>query len=421
MDELKNIASYEEFDKKLETELRKNAEGFVRIGYLLRVAEDTDILKESGFSTVAEYAKEKYGLTKDVVSRYIAINKKYSQDGYSEYLEEKYVGYGVAKLQEMLTLPEEITDELDPQMTKSEIQGVKKEYQEEQQITPLEGAMEQTESWQQDIESNLAKTLYAYYHEEPEAYVKLFAFWTNEYGNISSEKILDEIAPSGVKTMTARVMGVGRLMLSIHGIEKDLSLVNMRSGEKETYTWEEFYRILDRFIKPEGTGENSWAKKYKEAYPKKEEVAPVQPKEEDTKGGRDEGSTENQGTRSTASEAKTGARTGEEQNGSVHATEESSREKTPDETVKEEEQVEQVPGQTSIENDFKEMLTEEKASEAHEITPDVVQEGQTVRNILRSGNEYDILRLFTQEYGLDIKDEWLNKIVKLGRAEREKN
>ena len=95
---------YKEYKASLDFEIKANAEGFVRIGYLLKVARDTNILEESGYKSVAEFAQAEYGLTKDVVSRFIAINDRYSIDGYSEKLLEKYEGYGVAKLQEMLTL-----------------------------------------------------------------------------------------------------------------------------------------------------------------------------------------------------------------------------------------------------------------------------------------------------------------------------
>ena len=75
--ELSTINTYKEFEKQFDTELTKQAESFVRVGYLLKVARDTDILSESGYKTVAEFAQERYGLTKDVVSRYININDRF--------------------------------------------------------------------------------------------------------------------------------------------------------------------------------------------------------------------------------------------------------------------------------------------------------------------------------------------------------
>lgn len=54
---LRNIENYEQFKQALDTELANQAAGFVRTGYLLKKARDTDILASSGYSTVAEFAK----------------------------------------------------------------------------------------------------------------------------------------------------------------------------------------------------------------------------------------------------------------------------------------------------------------------------------------------------------------------------
>ncbi|MGN0319860.1 MAG: hypothetical protein ACI4D1_03020 [Lachnospira sp.] len=58
---------FAEWQQELDTELFKSAEGFVKIGYLLKVARDTDILKDSGYSGIVEFAKARYGLDKTQV------------------------------------------------------------------------------------------------------------------------------------------------------------------------------------------------------------------------------------------------------------------------------------------------------------------------------------------------------------------
>ena len=50
--ELARIETYGEFKEALGTELKNQAEGFVRTGYLLKVARDTDILRESEFQII---------------------------------------------------------------------------------------------------------------------------------------------------------------------------------------------------------------------------------------------------------------------------------------------------------------------------------------------------------------------------------
>ena len=46
MDVITYQKSYREYKAELDSELQKTAEGFVRIGYLLKVARATDVLEE---------------------------------------------------------------------------------------------------------------------------------------------------------------------------------------------------------------------------------------------------------------------------------------------------------------------------------------------------------------------------------------
>ena len=127
MEEITTTKTYEEFKETLDIELQKNLDSFITIGYLLKIARDTDILYKSGYKSVTEFAAAEYNLTKDVVSRYIAINDRYSENGYGEQLKAEYRQYGVAKLAEMLTLSDEVIQSLSPDLTRKEIQEIKKE------------------------------------------------------------------------------------------------------------------------------------------------------------------------------------------------------------------------------------------------------------------------------------------------------
>ena len=79
MNELIYNKSFNEWESELNTELTRSAESFVKIGYLLKVARDTDILKDSGYANIVEYARDKYGIDKTQVSRFININDWFSE------------------------------------------------------------------------------------------------------------------------------------------------------------------------------------------------------------------------------------------------------------------------------------------------------------------------------------------------------
>lgn len=66
-------SSYADFKEALDNVVERVEEGFVQIGYHLKVARDTNILQESGYANVNEFAEAEYGLDKTAVSRFVAI------------------------------------------------------------------------------------------------------------------------------------------------------------------------------------------------------------------------------------------------------------------------------------------------------------------------------------------------------------
>ena len=100
----------------------------VELGYILRKADDAQLFREKGYSSIFEFAKETYGWDQSKTSRYMDINRQYSVDGYSTELLPQYEGYGPAKLSEMLTLPEIVREEITADMKREEIGEIKREY-----------------------------------------------------------------------------------------------------------------------------------------------------------------------------------------------------------------------------------------------------------------------------------------------------
>lgn len=283
MEELQGVGTYAEFKQQLDTELSNQAESFVRTGYLLKIARDTEILAESGYSTVTEFAKAEYGFEKDYVSRYIAINDRYSENGYSEQIQDKYKGFGFAKLSEMLTLPDAIIESMSPLMTRREIQEVKKEVKEEEKITEIEVILEGQKEEQKILSNNLQKHLNQYMYDWRERYKEIFEYIKGQDRTHDKdiENILDVIAPSGVAMIAARIRGIGSLMLSVKGKDNDLNLINTRGCTTETYTWKKLIDILETMCTG-NTAVESWESIYGEEYKvekKIDEVAPVQQNE----------------------------------------------------------------------------------------------------------------------------------------------
>ncbi len=122
------INSMEDAVRGIEAAQRKACTAFIEIGYILRKADDAELYKEKGYSSIFIFAEKEYGWDQSQTSRFMSINREYSEGGYSCTLQEKYEGYGQAKLAEMLKLPEGLREEITPEMKRDDIRELKKDY-----------------------------------------------------------------------------------------------------------------------------------------------------------------------------------------------------------------------------------------------------------------------------------------------------
>lgn len=258
--ELEQRKTYSEFKTALDTEMNKAAESFVKIGYLLKIARDTDILAESGYNSLTEFAQAEYNLDKSQVSRFIAINDNYSVDGYSDSLMTEYTGYGYSKLAMMLTLPAAVVAELTPSYSKSDIQALKEEVAAEEAISPMEVYLEGEKEELEDA-SLLYQAMYQLFLENPELYM---------HETVDADALFDALAPAGESIYTVRVQGVGRIMISCK--EDTVNLINVRDGETVKCTWEEVGKVYDELF-----GNSTWEERYGRPYPVESEPAAEEP------------------------------------------------------------------------------------------------------------------------------------------------
>ncbi len=283
--------SYSEYKQMLDKELKTNVESFVRIGYLLKIARDTNILAESGYNNVAEFAKAEYGLSKDIVSRYIAINDRYSENGYSDRLQDRFENYGVAKLSEMLTLPDNIIAEIEPTLTRKEIQDIKKEIAEEEKVTPLEvmaEAAEEKNARDEEAFSETQRIWKEYFHANKDEYLKIANATKSENKDKNIEALFDLLAPTGCQIKWARIPGSGRYMISVKGKNVPVVYTNVRDGRKIESSSEDVYSdILDLFGKHMTI--ESWSALYGESFEAKEAINTKQQDEENEAAGTEKG------------------------------------------------------------------------------------------------------------------------------------
>ncbi|MBE6014742.1 MAG: hypothetical protein E7241_05180 [Lachnospiraceae bacterium] len=241
--------SYQQFKATMDQTVNSTVQNIVKIGYLLKVARDTGILQESGYTTMRDFAQAEYNIDASTASRFIGINDKYSMGGNSMELDDKYKGFEASKLVEMLTLPDSIIEEIPPEMKRDEIREIKNQLKEEQKTSDLEMYIESTatiEATCSDLTEVLKQSLEESFELFKEADRRIC---DTENLNNSAESLYSALAPAGYATLIGRIPGKGRVMLSIASQSEDPALINARTGEKERITWRQIFDELDQLIK----------------------------------------------------------------------------------------------------------------------------------------------------------------------------
>lgn len=267
MEQLSNhYVSYEEFKKAMDSETSRVAVGFVRIGFLLNYARETNIIHEGGYNSVNEFAKAEYNIDTTQVSRFVHIYNRFGVPG-EPRLQDQYINHGVAKLEIMLTLPDFLNEEITEGYSKREINTLKQEYDKEQKITPMEVKFESDEmqgSVQYSLPQMLTKAVYQLIHDEPALYVRI-------YNCIELEDMQEIMAPMGENSYIVRVKGIGRLTLFLKNT--GVNLINLRDGSKEDYSWQQLFDSFKEYFAMGADAKDSWSNVFQEPWPeeKKEE------------------------------------------------------------------------------------------------------------------------------------------------------
>lgn len=114
----------EEIDRFIIANINTAKRSFIAIGYYLKYVRDRQLYKDGGFSGVLEYAKAKFGIGASQASKYMSINDKFSVNGNSPILLEKYQEFDKTQLSEMLYLTNEQLEQVSVGMTKVEIREI---------------------------------------------------------------------------------------------------------------------------------------------------------------------------------------------------------------------------------------------------------------------------------------------------------
>lgn len=235
--------------EKLRKELQGVSEGFIRIGYHLKRIKEERLYEKDGYKDINSFAKAEYGLHPSTVSRFIAINKKYSIDGDSEYIRPEFIGMGSTKLAEMLTLPDSDMEMIRPETTKESIRELKRFNREEQEVEITE---EET--------STLETIVEGFFHQNKELLNEIYG------ENLELSDMVDRINPAGNRTFRT-----GIYFVSMFGETEGLKIKKI-GQTPESVSWKEFGTTMDLLFKG-GSGKRTWEEYYGEPEESREEVS----------------------------------------------------------------------------------------------------------------------------------------------------
>lgn len=112
--------------KLLSANIKTMSRSFIAAGYYMKYIRDRELFRDGGYNSIWEFAEDQYGIKKSAASRWMAMNDKFSKDGNSPILDDKYKDFNKSQLQEMLYLTDEQIEEAEPEMSAKEIRAIRK-------------------------------------------------------------------------------------------------------------------------------------------------------------------------------------------------------------------------------------------------------------------------------------------------------
>ena len=222
-----------EMKRKLRQELLGVKQSFVRIGYALRKIEDQKLYENDGYKSIAEFAKEEYGLEPSTTSRFMSINREYSIDGYSEQLRTEYADLGRSQLEEMLKLPESDRQMIQPETSREDIRELKRFNKAE----PAAG-----------VADDLRQLVEKFYYDNPEILNGVFS--KPEYEEQTIKHFAEIVNPGGNRSYKK---GLYFLMMYENRV-----VVKKFGTDPQNLTWWDFWQITRDIFGEAAAGPKTW-------------------------------------------------------------------------------------------------------------------------------------------------------------------
>ena len=227
------LDDWAEMKRKLRQELLGVKQSFVRIGYALRQIEDQKLYERDGYKSIAEFAKEEYGLEPSTTSRFMSINKEYSIDGYSEQLRPEFAELGRSQLEEMLKLPDNDRAMIQPEASRENIRELKRFNKTE----PAAG-----------VADDLSQLVEKFYYDNPDILNAVFG--ESEFTEETIKQFAEIVNPGGNRSYKK---GLYFLMMYENRVA-----VKKFNTDPKNLTWWEFWELTKSIFGNVAAGSKTW-------------------------------------------------------------------------------------------------------------------------------------------------------------------
>ena len=217
------LSEWMEQKKQLQRELNNVREGYVRVGYILRKMEESRAYEAEGYKSVAEFAEKEHGLQPSTTSRWMAINREFSLDGYSMQLDPKYLDMNASQLTEMLTLTIEDREMVRPETKREAIRELRRLEKEEPAA-----------------ESGLEQIIRLFLEENPQLHTEIVSWMM--FRPADQDGLIEKVNPSGNRSFRKNGM--------IIMMYEDYIKYKAAGKKPETVEWSEFFEITGKVELP---------------------------------------------------------------------------------------------------------------------------------------------------------------------------
>lgn len=230
-------------------EIKENIGGivksFVRIGWQLTRINNSRAYELDGYKSIAEFARAEYDMSPSGVSRFMNVYEKYSVEGDTPELQERYKDFKFAQLTEMLQLTQEDREMILPEAKREDIRELQR-FNKENENNP-----ENLMNWKEEPkEDRVTETIREFFHEKKEILNTLYGSEAYQTGNI--KEMIEIINPSG--NLSYRK---GTIFLMMYSQEKGIKIKEFGRQPRDM-VWEEFFAITQNIFADAAAGERTW-------------------------------------------------------------------------------------------------------------------------------------------------------------------